>query len=87
MAETNSTETAATETKKREIYSFRCRVGHTIQMSDDTLRVGIIIRDAEDKPVSAFQTNSLCPACVVNILNQLAETFPVPTPVQPTVQA
>lgn len=89
MSETSSTADATTETeaKKPEIYTFRCRVGHAIQMAENTLRVGIVVRDAEDKPTAGFQTNNLCPACVVNLLNSLAETFPVPTPVQPTVQA
>ena len=84
MSETQTETTTEAAAAKPSTYVFQCRVGHRLTMLENSLRLAVSLRDADDKVTGVFQSNNLCPACVVNTLNALAETFPVPVPVDST---
>lgn len=59
------------------VLPFKCKKDHAVDMTVDALRITLATRDANDKVIGIFRTNQLCPICLVDALNSLAETFPV----------
>lgn len=66
------------------VLPFKCKKDHTVDMTIEALRITIATRDADDKVTGIFRTNQLCPICLVDALNNLAETFPVVPPAAAT---
>jgi hypothetical protein len=67
--------------EKQQLVPHRCRVGHVMPLMPGALKVEIVLKDPDDKPIGAVRTNTLCPLCVGIHLDQLFETFPL-TPEQ-----